>query len=87
LKQTRARGSLKLPPAPSAGPALPAQAQFLDEVSVALHVSPLKVVQKPAALADELQKPSTRVVIFLVRPQVLGEIRNALREQRHLHLR
>src|SRR5213080_3514052 len=45
----------------------------VDEGAVALEVLPLQVVQEPAAPADELQEPAARVVVVLVRPEVLRQ--------------
>ena len=41
---------------------------------------------QPAALADELEQPAAAVVVVLVRAQVLGEVADALGEQRDLDL-
>src|SRR5438105_3847739 len=61
--------------------------QLLDEGPVALQVVSLEIVQKPAAAADELEQPATRVVILRMRPQMLGELVDARREERDLNLR
>jgi len=45
----------------------------------------LDVVQKTAALADELHESAARVVVALVNLEVLGEVRNSAGEQRDLN--
>src|SRR5437764_12687360 len=67
--------------------ALPAEAELLDEGAIALDVFALQVVQEPPAAADELQQAAARVVIVLVRPQMLGELVDPLRQHRDLDLR
>ena len=51
-----------------------------------LDLGRLEVVEQPAALAHELEEPAARGEIFFVVTQVLGEVVDALTEQRHLHL-
>src|SRR5919199_1725755 len=60
--------------------------QLRDERAVALDVVAAQVVQQPASLADQEQEPAPRVVVLLVRLQVLGELSDALGEDRHLDL-
>src|SRR5262249_28996840 len=63
----------------------PAQPEAGDDRAVAVDVSPVEVVEEPAALADELEEPSPRGVIAGVRAQVLGEHPDALPEDGDLH--
>ena len=63
-----------------------AQAETLDDRAVALDVGLVQVVQQPAALADEQQQPTTAVVVVLVRLEVLGQVADAVAQQRDLHL-
>jgi len=53
---------------------------------IALNVHALEVVQKTPALRDHLEQAAPRMVIFLVRLEMLGQLVNALAEQRNLHL-
>src|SRR5215831_21016323 len=66
---------------------LAAQAELLDEGAVALEVVLLQVVQEAAAPPDELEQPAPRVMVVLVRAQMLGQLVDPLREHRDLHLR
>src|SRR4029450_8684721 len=66
---------------------LPPQAQLLDQCSVTLEILTLQIVQEPAATTDEHEQPAARVVVLRVRPKVLGQLVDARREQRDLHLR
>ena len=65
---------------------LSAQAEALDQRAVALDVDALQVAQEPAALADQQQQAAAAVVVVLVLTRVLGEVEDALREQRDLDL-
>src|SRR5438132_16062 len=47
---------------------------------------PLEVVEEPPPLADEHEQPAPRVMVVAVGPEVLGEVVDARREQRYLHL-
>ena len=41
----------------------------------------------PAALADQLEQPSARPLIMLVRVEVFQQLVDPIRQQRHLHFR
>src|SRR5205085_3739610 len=62
------------------------QPELLDESAVAVEVLALEVVEQPPPLADEHQQAAPRVVVVLVLAEVLGEVVDAAREQRDLHL-
>lgn len=57
-----------------------------DETAVALNVVIPGVVEQSATLTDEHHQPSTRVVVALVRTQVLREVVDSLGENRDLDL-
>src|ERR1700730_10571016 len=61
-------------------------AQLRDQRSITLDVVAAQVVQQATALADEKKKAAPRVVVLLVRLQVLSELPDALREDRDLNL-
>src|ERR1700742_2036465 len=65
---------------------LAAQAEVGDQGAVALQVRALEVTEHPPALTDQHQQAATRVVIFRVRPQVIGEFVDPLGQQRDLDL-
>ena len=44
------------------------------------------VIEQAAPLRHELDQPAPRVVVLCVRLEVLGQVRNALRKHRHLHI-
>src|SRR3990172_5983568 len=69
-------------PAPSA-----ADAVLVDDGLVALLVLAFHVVEQLAALAHHLEEPAARVVVLLVRLEVLGEMVDPRGEDRDLHLR
>src|SRR3954452_121564 len=62
------------------------QAETLDDRAVARDLGLLQVVQQPTALAHEQQQATTAVVVVLVRLEVVGEVADAVAEQRDLHL-
>src|SRR6266851_7783981 len=71
------------------GPArthLSPETQLRDQRSVAPHVGAVQVVQQSATLADQQQQTAARVVVLLVGPEVLRELRDALGEDGNLDL-
>ena len=66
---------------------LVAESKFLDDLPVSGQIRPPHVVEEPAALADHLQQPATPMVILLVRPEMLREIVDPLRQDRNLDTR
>src|SRR3954447_3774117 len=66
--------------------ALTAQAELADERAVALEVVLLEVVEEATAAADEHQQAAARMVVVLVLAQMLGQVIDPMREQRHLDL-
>src|SRR5438270_1475799 len=64
-----------------------AQAEAGDQRPITLHVVVADVVEQAATTADEHQESPTTVVVLLVDLQVVGELVDALRQQRDLHLR
>src|SRR6185503_8063859 len=62
-----------------------AQVEATDERAVALDVVPLQVIELPAALRDELEQTTPRVVVLLVGLEVLGERIDTLAEDGDLH--
>src|SRR5690606_12790338 len=76
-------------PAPtmSAGEsALLPDAKSLDQLGVAGCVLALEVVEQTTALSDELQQATSRVMVLGVRLEMLGQVVDALAEERHLDL-
>src|SRR6478752_10500073 len=69
-----------------AGSVLAAEAELGDQGAVALEVGALEVTEQAAALADQHQQAAARVVVLAVLTQVLGELVDALGEQRDLDL-
>src|SRR5690606_7304009 len=65
---------------------LATQTEALNERTVTVDVDVLQVTQHAATLADEQQQATTRVVVVLVRLEVLGQVLNALREHCNLNL-
>src|SRR5688572_1907076 len=63
-----------------------ANVQFLDDLPVALELRAHQVVQQAAALADELQQTTPRVMVFHVGLEMLREVHDALGEKSDLDL-
>jgi hypothetical protein len=57
---------------------LPAQSQPTYHLVVSLDINPLQVVEQTSALLDHLQQSSARVIILLMRLEVLGEFVDSL---------
>ncbi len=66
-------------------PWLAPDAETGDERTVPIDVVRLHVVEKAAPAADQLHETSPRVVITAVNLQMLGEVVDALCEERYLH--
>src|SRR5688572_4664539 len=64
-----------------------ADAQAFDQIRVPLRILALQIVQQPAALPDEFEEASARVVIFRVGLEVLGEISDAFAQNGDLNFR
>ena len=67
--------------------ALFADAETLDQGTVALNVDAHEVVEQISSLANHLQQAAAAVVILLVGLQVLGEVVDSLGENGNLNLR
>jgi hypothetical protein len=63
------------------------QTQASNDVVVLLNIYPSQIIEQTPALLDHLQQPTPRMMIFLVRFEMLGEFGDALTKQRNLYLR
>src|SRR4051794_23677004 len=63
-----------------------ADTEGLDDRSVTVEVLVFEIVQQSPALADQHEQAAARVVILRVSLEVLGQVRDPLRQQRDLHL-
>src|SRR6185437_6297833 len=63
------------------------QAETADQRLVALGVLALQVTEQAAAMVDHLQKATTRMMVLLVRLEMVGQLLDARGQQRDLHLR
>lgn len=61
------------------------KAEFCDDRSIAFDVVVDEVVEQSTALADQLEEPTTAVVVLLVQLEMFGEVTDSLTEQRHLN--
>src|SRR5438105_7355227 len=66
---------------------LPAQPEFGDECPVTSHIFPSKVVEQTTAASHHLEETPARSVVATELLQMFGQVRDALREHRDLHLR
>src|SRR5262249_54717125 len=66
--------------------ALLAQSEPVDQLVVALGVFALQVREQPPPPVDELQEPPPGVVVLGVRLEVVGQVGDAVGQQRHLDL-
>ena len=63
------------------GPRSAAQAQLADQGGIAGFVLALEIVQQLAALCDHHQQTATRMVVFLVQLEMVGEFVDTLGQQ------
>ena len=63
-----------------------AQAEFLDRGLVAIGRRAFEVLEQFAAAGDEEEQPAAGRVVFDVRLEMLGELVDALSQQRNLHV-
>jgi hypothetical protein len=66
---------------------LMAQFQFLGDRLIAAQINRLQIFKQASALADHDQQPAARAVILFISLQMLGQMVDAMREQRDLHVR
>ncbi len=59
-----------------------AQAEAADEVRISGEVCAAQVLQQRAALAEARLQPPPACIVLAVRPHVLRQLRDALRQQR-----
>src|SRR3546814_21010588 len=57
-----------------------------DQVQIALTIGGPEIVQQRATLVDEHQQAAARMVVLRVGLEMLGEVADALGEDRHRHL-
>ena len=86
MRQIRAGAPSNFHRRPPAGLALATQAEFSDQLPITLQIPLLKVVEEAASLADQLEQSAAGVMVFLVRPEVLGQLLDPPREKRDLDL-
>ena len=70
-----------------ASKSLLADAESRDDALVTIKVLALEVVQQPAAFADHLDQSEARVIVLRVRPEVIGQLLDALGEDSDLDFR
>src|SRR5262249_20586114 len=64
-----------------------ADTELADQLRVPVGILPFEIVEQTPALAHQLQEAAPRVMVLKVRLEVLGEVINALAEQRDLDFR
>src|ERR1700740_973571 len=64
-----------------------AQSETSNQRLVTADARPLEIVQQTSPLADHDEQPAPRMEVLLMAPQVIGEIADALAQDRHLDLR
>src|SRR4030095_11248648 len=64
-----------------------ADAETADQFRVPFRILALEVIEQSPPLADKLQQAAARVMVLCVNLEMLGEIVDALAEERHLYFR
>jgi hypothetical protein len=67
--------------------ALSPDTQPFDKRSVSRGILRMQIIQEPAAFPDQAQESATRMMIFRVGLQMLGQLLNTRAEERHLDFR
>jgi len=49
---------------------LPPDAQLFDQLSVASKIARMEIIQQPAALADQLEQSTARMMVFRMGPKM-----------------
>jgi hypothetical protein len=81
------RWKITRPERPIEESALFAQTKSCHNLAIPIRVSPIQIVQQPAALVDHHDQPAARSVIFCVGLEVGREVVDSLAQQRDLHFR
>src|SRR5687767_13569259 len=68
------------------GPSSAADTQLFDDRAIPFRVLLLQIFEQAATLADQHEQPASRVMVLRVSLEVLGEVGDALGEQRDLNL-
>ena len=63
------------------------QTELINELSIAVKILPLQIVEQTTSLAHDSHQSTTRMMILLVVLEVLGELVQALGQKTHLNLR
>ena len=66
---------------------LSSQAKGFDNRSVTLNIVAFNIIEQPATFTNEHQQSTTRVVIFLMHLQMLGQICNPMGKKSNLDFR
>src|SRR5262245_59890406 len=79
---------VSLRPSATAGPSrLSPQAEPFDQRGVAGELGRPQIIEQTPALADKLQQPPPRMMVFPVGLQMLSQVADPFAQDRHLHLR
>src|SRR5688572_18251841 len=66
---------------------LPSQSKLLDYLVISVDITLFEIIQQFATPRDHFQQSPTRVIVLLMRLEMLGQFVYTLGEQRNLHLR
>jgi hypothetical protein len=61
--------------------------ELLDQPFVAREIARAQVVKQAPAFADQPEQSATRMMVFLVRPEVTRQLLDPRRQNRHLNFR
>lgn len=82
FRKAKARGGLS-----EESPRLAPQPESFCQLTIPCDILVAQVLEQPTPFTDQHQESTTRVVIFLVDLEMLGQIADSLREDRDLHFR
>ena len=66
---------------------LAAQAETVNQVMIGFDIATLQIIEQTSALRDHLEQAAPRMIIFLVRSEMIGQIVDTTSQKRDLNLR
>lgn len=63
------------------------QAETTNQFVITIDIATLQIIQQTAALANQFEQSTARMIVFLMRLEMIGEFVDALGQERHLNFR
>jgi hypothetical protein len=66
---------------------LTAQAETVNQIMIGFYIAAFQIIEQTSALRDHLEQATPRMIIFLVRSEMFGQIVDTTGQKRDLNLR